>query len=72
MAKDTRQQFRTTWQLITDWLEKAEGRDVTDLDVVTYETLDDQLQQHKVSFCCRKKRDIKLSAVNTEHVKVIG
>ena len=48
MAKDTRQQFRSTWQLVTDWLTKAEGRDVTDLDVVTYETLDDQLQQHKV------------------------
>ena len=47
-AKENREQFRATWQVVSDWLEKVEGRDVTDKDVVTYETLDDQLQQHKV------------------------
>lgn len=47
-AKENREQFRATWQVVSDWLEKVESRDVTDKDVVTYETLDDQLQQHKV------------------------
>ena len=41
-------QLRSTWQVVSDWLGKADGYDVTDMDVITYETLDGQLQKHKV------------------------
>ena len=48
-AREIRVQLQSTWQVVSDWLGKADGYDVTDMDVITYETLDGQLQKHKVT-----------------------
>jgi hypothetical protein len=47
-AKDSRVQFRTRWQEVTDWLKKVDDSVKADDDGANFNTAESQLQEHKV------------------------